>query len=259
MRGAPQSNVLSVLEACVCSQRRIGRFGGDILIVTDQVANFQRRAALESYNVTFLEVEPVSTITRVWFIKCKLLEIVPAQYRTIMYIDSDIMATAPLDDLFSAIPVFDPGYIGMFNDVTTRFGRTSASETYHGGVVFLQRDASESCLAAWCDRMEGHPGPGSRQPWGVGEVEDDQIAIKAVVEQEAGCEVWWVPDRHMQFMADLQTMLFGPPATFSHFTNAARRRLVGPFRWFWRAFVFSDRRVGRQCLAEANAAYSRVR
>jgi len=56
-------------------------------------------------------------------------------------------------------------------------------------------------------------------------------------------------------MADVPTLLFGPPAMFSHFTNSARRRLRGPLRWFWDWFLFSNARVGRECLAEARAAY----
>ena len=224
--------------------------------MTDHVTAFEDSHALDAYDIKFIPVKPVSTLTRVWFIKCKLLEIVPPEYQSIMYMDSDIMATGSLDSLFQTIPVFKDGYIGMFNDVSTRFG-LYGDNTYHGGVVLMQRNASESCLAGWCDRMEGHPAPGKEQmPWGVGEVEDDQIAMAAAVDVERTCQVWFLPDKHMLFMADFKSMLFGPRATFSHFTNAARRRLVGPWRWFWQAVIFSPRRVGQQCLPNALAAYT---
>ena len=236
----------------MCSQRRSGRFTGDILIVTDHADAM--RSVLDQYNVTYVSVPPVPSLRRVWFTKCKLLELVPARYRSVLYLDSDVMTVAPLDDFFASIPALPKGSIGMFSDATTRYG-WAGGERYHAGVLLMQRNASESCLAAWCDCMLGHPARDGRAPESVNGAEDDQISMLSVVE-ENGCTIWFPADRHMQFMSDAGAMLALRPSTFIHFTRTARSRLLGRLRWFWRWLVFTPARAGGQCAVQAQAAYT---
>lgn len=243
------TSVSLTLEACLCSLRRLGGYSGNIYIVTDH-ADELKRGTLELYGAKFLEQEPVQTINQVFFIKCKLLSILPASVKNVLYLDSDIMATAPLLQFFLSVPQLNHNHVGMFNDITTRWGRWDSSEQYHGGLVLMQRSASEGCLAAWCDRM-------SRPQSGiVGDVEDDQVAMKSCVEEEKSCEVTFMNDRFMRFMTDWRQLLsHRQPAVFSHFTHSARSHLSGSLGWLWR-WLALERNVGDVCLDEAYDAFA---
>jgi hypothetical protein len=251
------TDTTKVLEASLCSIRNTGEYSGDIVIITDTPEMFKSSSLQQAYGAKLQVVPTVQTLTRVWFIKCKLLELLPKAYMTLMYMDSDIMVTAPLQPLFAAVPEFEDGYVGMFSDVTTRYGVALDDEKYHGGVVLLQREASESCCATWCNIMEGGTNNGSgpeNSLWGAGEVMDDQIAMKEAVEVDQSCVVWFIPD-HLQFVSDWAGMVFTPQALLAHFTHTARTRLKGRLGFIWRYLALSNARVSPECRAQAQAAY----
>ena len=137
---------ISMMRACVRALRSAGGYQGDIVILTDLPSAAPQLAPLlvSPLSATVAAVPPVDAhMTRAWWLKSQIFSFIPTKYQLVMYLDTDVIATSPLKKLFDTIPAFGFGTIGVFSEETTRF---SPQVGLHGGVLMMQRGASEQCL-----------------------------------------------------------------------------------------------------------------
>jgi hypothetical protein len=237
-----------VLVACLCALRHTGRYTGDVVLLTDDPEAFRDTALTELYHVKLVHYEEsVDDVWSVFYIKCQLLDLLPGRYKTVMYMDSDIVVTAPLDEFWQSVPVLSEGHIAIFNSNTVRRGHPEPDIEYHGGLIVMERGSSESCLKGWGERMQ-------RDVDSSHAVLDDQIAMKSAVEELGFCNSYFLPDHFMKFMSDWWSLVFKGPTAFSHFTRHSRKHLKSWAQAPWRRYAI-DLNVDAQCLSEVRAAY----
>lgn len=195
---------------------------------------------VHGFDIKTVQIPEVQTLSRAWWIKSQLLRILPEEYQTVLYIDSDIVVTRALQRFFAASPSLQDRQLGVFFEEDARTGE--AERSHHGGVVLMQRAASEPCLQAWSDKMSSlvpRTLADGQEHWGEGEVLDDQDAMDFLAnEGNADCQFMPLPKGHLLFAADFWALALRWRPVFVHVTHTARKRYKGRFGWFHRTTAF---------------------
>ncbi|KAG5178780.1 hypothetical protein JKP88DRAFT_328482 [Tribonema minus] len=296
---AVSTSVLAVAEACVCSLRATGGYTGDIFLVTDDVESMQETDLVSHFGVILITYPyefDKNDFDQVMFTKSRLLEVVPSNYTNIIYMDTDIMVTQPLEPLLRSIAAFPEGSVGVFSELASRSTR-AGFEVYNAGFIAMQRGASEPCLADWSDTMtswrdsysedaaaarssggSGGSSSGSDNARSISSgggassafngtadataapplppLMDDQEALNVAIARDL-CAVVPLPGEHMKFMTDWPLLLLRAPAVLSHYTRTARGHLQRP-SWLRPAWrrLALYSNAGAVCMDRAIAAYA---
>ncbi len=217
---------------CVTTLRQRGRFRDDILVVTDQAPD-EFPAALRA-EVRLLRA-PAEQLcdpahARGWHDRYltarlhlpELFDLTP--YDQVMYLDADILAIRPLDELFDTGGQFrygrefQPMTGGAFSHCLTAAEREQARwlRGINSGAFAAPAALLPDCIRAWRAILD-------RQPDGIGY---DQPALNAAILRGAFPARAW-PALSIGYPALAYfDQHFGPAATLLHYCGARRKKFV---------------------------------
>ena len=190
--------------------RETGGWKGDVVVITDKEKEFSG----EDCDVVVVREAGKE-------IKGKLLDLLDKKYDNVVYLDSDIIVSAPFTlpgnpsfksvfhDLSDAIHQISAGesQVAMFKDSAGHMvGWCSGCDVWHTGVIALKRSRSEALLKDWHDeileRKERGEGVGELGAAGGAVAVSDQAAMDSVLNSNARYKVTVLPYKRLMFMKD---------------------------------------------------------
>jgi len=199
--------------------QRGGGWHGLVFVLTDRPACFQQAADLHFTQV--IEVPSQTSAIKIKAIKTEIFSYLPKDIETVMYLDSDVVVTQPLDNFLSDLALAEHSWtaqhfgkhweMAMFPDRESHtFGVCLKCNEWHTGVMIMKRGPSNSCLKAWGQELNS-------KTYGR-----DQHAFEQVRASGACKDILSLPAGHLLFMKDLLSVAVLPNLrTFAHYTRAA--------------------------------------
>ena len=171
-----------MVDYALSSVRRLGKWKGDIYLVTDSPKCFEN--SIRDYHINVVTTAPVSSIIEVKAMKPSLMSFMPSNISSILYMDVDVLVMRNLvyflSDFSEITERFSrdkKGYtatashssnsnstlvreedidFGAFLDAKGHYvGWCSGCEKWHTGVMWFKRGFGSSCLKAW-RKVETH-------------------------------------------------------------------------------------------------------
>jgi hypothetical protein len=225
----------------------IGKWNGPIYVLTDQPESVRDIVAtelkLESLNIVPLETGDKMSWSlhsiNAKLVKCRLLDLVPEQLRSILYIDGDVIVGQPLESFWKNLErIWNSGggtrpevSLGMFEDCNAfTLGYCAGCDTWNSGVVSIVRGKSDDCLNSWCEKLAAMGG-------------EDQAALDAVIAEGEHCQnIAAFERRYVRMMKD-SFVFHGliSTKTFNHYTGLFRPQLLLPVHK-----TFYEKMLGRK-------------
>ena len=217
----------TIVQRSVQSYRRMGRYSGPILVVTDANADlfqFDSNLVVITIGAEEIDAPAASKIhdkaMRIKRFKMLLLEKLDqveslSAVRYLLYLDIDIVVGDNLTNFFGfvdslgrqALQKSDHSFMMMFTS------GTMGSETHHSGIIVLHKERSVTCLKLWKNQIE------------KGENTRDQLALMEMVKTDTDgtvCELLALPEHPFLVFPTEQMMKQGQVSTFVHVTNTKR-------------------------------------
>lgn len=208
-----------VTDNAISSVRNIGKWKGDIYIITDFESCFSETKITN--DVKIVEIAPIGTLMEIKALKAKLMYLLPAHVNSALYMDVDILVSKRLDFFFNDVHYAieqirnrnkdnQPDF-GMFLDAGGHFfGFCSGCEKWHTGVIYLSRDSGKSCLQEWEKVILS------------GKYDTDQQSIDDVYNRGYCPNALVLPSKHLLFAKDYFALFLTPSRTFIHLTSINR-------------------------------------
>lgn len=203
----------SMVDYSIASLRKIGKWKGDIYILTDRIGCFDE--TVKRFDVKVIQVQKPANIIEIKSMKSKLFSYLPESVGGVLYLDADILVARNLRqfwrDLSAKILAYhssigvgslvisqSDGLNGTVSDMTKHFdfamfpdakghyvGFCSGCEKWHTGIIWLRRDANMQCMRKWEEILLS------------GKYDTDQESIDDAERTGACPRALSLPDRHL--------------------------------------------------------------
>lgn len=85
----------STIDYSIHSMRKLGKYMGDIYVITDSPACFSYWTQQDK-NFKLLEISPLQSIIKIKALKTHILDYIPIDKRSVLYLDVDIIISKPI-------------------------------------------------------------------------------------------------------------------------------------------------------------------
>lgn len=232
----------SIVDSAIASIRVLGKWQGDIYLITDRSDCFNFIA--DKHHIIIKSVPSVETLIQIKAMKTKLFEYIPLNVTNCLYMDVDILVTRPLDLFIGDLDSQLSSYIlknkrypdfGMFLDARGHFfGFCSGCDKWHTGIIWFQNPAfttsfpsniniipkneeKSNCINEWRNVLLS------------GRYTTDQQSID-FAEKKGYCpNTLAFSSSHLLFAKDYFAAFLTPARTFIHLTAVSRMDSQDPF------------------------------
>ena len=219
-----------LIDYSIASVRKIGKWKGDIFILTDNPSCFTD--SVKEYNLKVVKVQPQPSLIHIKALKTKIWSYLPTSVEGVLYLDVDIVVTRNFESFLLELSQISTsassasstkhslikkegsssGFdIGAFPDAKGHYvGFCSGCEKWHTGVLWMLRGSGEKCLRAWEEVLLS------------GKFDTDQQSLDEAESRGACANAVTLPPRYLLFAKDYIGMALTSGHTFLHVTSAAR-------------------------------------
>ena len=231
----------SIVDSAIASIRVLGRWQGDIYLLTDRSDCFDY--ITRKHHLIVKTVPSVDNLIQIKAMKTQLFQYLPANVTSCLYMDVDILVTRSLDLFLGDIDIQISSHMlknkrypdfGMFLDARGHFfGFCSGCDKWHTGIIWLQNptystistptdqvisvDEKSNCMTEWRNVLLS------------GRYTTDQQSID-YAEKQGHCPAPLAfSSRHLLFAKDYFAAFLTPARTFIHLTAVSRMDTQDPF------------------------------
>jgi hypothetical protein len=226
-----------MIDLSVESVRSIGKYTGDVYIVTDRPSCFA--GIQKSFGVKVVETASRDSLIKIKAMKAEIFSFLPTEINSILYLDIDILVTRDLSNFIRdstiAMATYKPliasthkqshnhtkaiansndrySYdMGAFWDAKGHYvGFCSGCEKWHTGILLMHRHHGGQCLSAWREILLS------------GKFDTDQESLDEAERIGKCTQLVNFPSRHLIFAKDYIGWVLTSGHTFVHLTSAAR-------------------------------------
>lgn len=236
-----------MMRLSIESLRKVGQYMGEVYVITDMEQVLHIPEIYNSANLIHFEgfgrlgAAEGNYYNAVCDLKTRIFEYVPLSVETVLYLDTDVVVSAPLEPLLIEMSrMFDRREEGNVPSMAAFQNNAPCGNGYpcwHAGVLYMTRERSLPCLSIWHDLHMSNAYPLCMSKRKNAQDSDalpaecnDQSALSWASHVAQPCrQIHRIEDRaHLKWMNSaslgLAVMkLMASPRTFSHFTHNTRR------------------------------------
>jgi hypothetical protein len=159
-----------MVDYAIASARMIGKWKGDIFVVTDRPACFAE--AVKEYEIGTIEVPAAKSLVEIKALKPQLMSLLPASTRGILYIDVDILVARNLTPFLR-----DLGSMIYLEHSAQTAAKAAAIATATATATAAGASASPSVSPDSPDKRQGPPAPAVAAGGAEGSKEGSEAAL----------------------------------------------------------------------------------